>query len=127
MASNTKARDFIKKIADDKTFDFRNFPEAIGAFEQNSVQLYDLSIDPSESDNQFSKGRFKDVAKDMYDFLAVKSKDLGEMIFYLDDNRDIENSKRDYNIPGLEDWEGNQINKWRPWLDETGEEKFLGK
>lgn len=112
-----KIKSFRAKLKD-SDYNFRDIA-SIGAFSPSQVQLYDLSMDPSEEHDLFTeRERFKDKAKEMYDHLGKQTQDMSELTFFaLPEDRDIESVYIEYTMdPKLEGLDDGKINKWKPWL-----------
>ena len=109
---------YLKKL-EDSNYNHRDI-SSIGQFSHSDIRLYDLSNDPSEEHDLFTdEERYKDKAKEMYDYLGEQSREMAELIFFTgDDYRDVPSAYKTYTLDQkLEGMEDEQINKWKPWLD----------
>lgn len=115
---------FQEKIKTDSTFNFKNLKDSIGPITPANTRLYDLTHDPSESQDLYtSSERFTQLASEMYQVLEEEAGKMpDELVFFVGEgNRDSDNSWRPYDFSGepLYNSQGERVdnvNKWEPWL-----------
>ena len=101
-------------------FLFRNMSN-IGEFDKSTIQLYDLESDPGEQHDLFAgAGRMETLAREMYDILKERCRDMAPLTFFGGKFRDVEAAYKTISLDSPVNVEGEvprtKINKWTPWL-----------
>ena len=93
----------------------------IGEFNASAIRLYNLDYDPSESNDLFTdnNGRFRYVARKLYDILREKAAtQMVNLVLY--GHSETEGKYRN-SIDSFEEIRldnGEKVKKWYPWLDD---------